>query len=197
MFTFASHLLRRRGAASPNCIRGALLLSLLGWIAPSSAAAKSGPVQRLGLGVAAGATTGFGLSARLRMQRGVALNITGMPFFDAREYGGSFGLQGTMDLMTHKGLSLYALLGTQAFLTRRKYAEPFRQERFERRYDSLVVGSGLGVELKNGRFAFTFDVALAGVFALTPSTYLRYLGRVNVGVFPNLAACIYLGPGVD
>lgn len=150
-------------------------------------------VKRVGVGVSAGATTGFGFSTRLRFSRGVALTLTGMPFFDPKFRGGSLGLQGSWDFLNFKGLSVYALLGSQVFISRVYYSEPFRGDKIRRRYDSLVVGPGVGMELRAGRFGFNFDLTVAGVFALKPTTHLRYAGRVNVGLFPNLAVCVYLG----
>lgn len=163
-------------------------------LTPTATWAKAKTVQDVGLGLAAGATTGFGLSARLRLAGGFGISLAGMPYFDPDRRAGSVGLQGTWDFLSHKGLSVYALLGTHLFISRFYYKNAFRQDRVRRRYDSLVVGPGVGIELRNGRFALNLDAAIAGVFALHPRTYLRYPGRVNLGVFPNLSACIYLGP---
>lgn len=150
-------------------------------------------VQEVGLGLAAGATTGLGVTTRLRLNRGFAVGITGMPFFAELQRGFSLGVQGTLDLYTDRGISLYGLVGTQAFVSRVYYVEPFRQDRVRRRYDTLVAGSGVGAQFRRGRFALNVELAVAGIFALTPSTHLRYRGRVNVGFFPNLAFCVFLG----
>lgn len=165
----------------------------LAWLVPSEGWAQSKPVKGVGLGLAAGATTGIGLSARLRLPQGFGVTMAGMPYFDADNRIGSLGVQGTWDLLSTRGLSIYALFGTQLFIHRLYYRHAFRQDKVRRRYDTLVVGPGVGVELRNGRFGFNLDVALASVIALRSSTYLRYPGRVNVGVFPNVLFFIYLG----
>lgn len=169
----------------------------LGMTASSRVLAQGSLVERVGIGIAAGATTGIGLSARLRLARGFGLSLAGMPYFDDRRRALSVGLQGSWDFLSYKGLHLYALLGTHLLISRLYYDRPYRQDRVRRRYDSLVAGPGLGIELRKGRFALNIDAAVAGVFALRPTTYLRYPGRVNIGVFPNISACIYLGPNSD
>lgn len=168
-------------------------------LTPASGWASSASIKGFGLGIAAGATSGIGLSARLALDRGFGLSLTGMPFilgYRPRR-GGTLGLQATWDFFSARRFRVYTLVGTQVFISRYDYQIPFRNERVRRRYDSLVAGPGVGMELRRGRLAFNLDVALAGVFALRSSTQLRYPGRVNVGVFPNVAICFYFGPQWD
>lgn len=166
-----------------------LAMSVLSQV--SHAATKR--VQEVGLGLAAGATTGLGLNARLRLNRGFSVGFTGMPFLAHLQRGGSLGVQGTLDFYTYRGVSLYGLVGTQAFISRVYYPEPFRQDRVRRRYNTIVAGTGFGAQFRRDRLALNVELAVAGIFALTPSTHLRYRGRVNVGLFPNVAFCVFLG----
>lgn len=146
------------------------------------------------LGLAAGATTGIGLNARLNFASRWGISVAGMPTNWHRVWGASAGIQLMRTFWSRGRLRSYALLGAHYYGYRIPYARPFRGDSIYSNYQSLAVGPGVGIESRVGRFGFIFEMPLTAVVALTPDTYLRFPGRVNLGLFPNVAICIYLGP---
>lgn len=166
-------------------------------LVPGLAMANSGELRTskssLALGLAAGGTTGIGLTARVGFPRGWSLSAAGMPFFGENKLGGSMGLQVMRDIWSYGRLRSYALFGAHAMISTTYFESPHLGQKVRKRYDVMHLGPGLGIESRVGRVGFVFEVPLVAAVAMTKLTHLRFPGRVNFGVFPNVAFVVYLG----
>lgn len=162
--------------------------------ASASGTAETSRRSEFALGVAAGATSGIGLNARMNLGSRWGVSLAGMPTHWHGVLGISAGLQGMRSFWSRGRLRSYVLFGAHYYSYQIPYPRPFRGERIKTNYQSLAIGPGVGMESRVGRFGFIFEMPLTAVVALTQDTPLRFPGRVNLGLFPNVAICIYLGP---
>lgn len=147
----------------------------------------------LGLGAAAGITSGFGAHFRFEFGPRWGMSLTGMWVPDTQAMA-SLGIQGSRTLLAHKGIRAYGVLAAQYFGGGNPFATLVRRRRGLMNVDQLVAfGAGLGVEFKAGPLGVFLELPFSALVGLDSSTDQRFPGRVNYGLYPNLGLCIYIG----
>lgn len=147
----------------------------------------------IGLGVVAGVTSGIGLNLRADLGQAWGASFSAFAYPAPKRMLWSTGAQLSRRIWSKGVLRSYALVGANYLGANTYFPEPFAGRRVRRRFQVLAFGAGLGIEARVGPFGYIFELPLTGIAALTPDTNLRFPGRLNFGVFPNFALCLYFG----
>lgn len=177
-----------------------VLCSLLGYFgavksAHASSESNPGKDARVdaGVGLALGMTSGFGPNLRLELGRRWGLSTAAMIVPNTKSIWTSVGLQAMRTLWYSEGVKVYAVAGAHHYWKQKKFDKPFLGQIVASEVNSLSIGAGFGIEARFGPFGLVAEPPLTGVFALTKRTDLRFPGRVNYGLYPNVALCAYIG----
>lgn len=180
--------------------RVVLFIALCGGLtALSSKEAVAGEAPRqatrawfdLGLGAAAGMSSGFGPNLRLDFgpRWGSSLVVLVAPH--EKEPALSVGASIRRVFWHRDSIRAYALAGVHYFGRELRFDKPFAGQKNYAELEILALGVGPGVEARLGPLAFIFELPFVVVRALNASTDLRFPGRVNYGLYPSVAICLY------
>lgn len=166
-------------------------IGLAGTQVHAQAADSASSERDIGLGLIAGATSGFGLNFRADLSPKWGASLSALGFGNSKRAVWSTGVELTRSIWSRERLRAHVLVGTSYLGANTYFMETFAGQELRRRFHALAFGAGLGIESRVGPLGLLFELPVTGVAALTSDTDLRFPGRFNVGLFPNVALCFY------
>lgn len=146
-----------------------------------------------GLGVAAGTTSGIGLSTRRYFDSGAGVHIGAMYVYVGDHQWGNLAAQALYTLARGRKTRFYALFGAQFMFDVYDFEHTPNAKLSERWNGTLFVGPGLGLEMHfTKHFGWSIELPLHAVFALEGNDHrLAMGGPVNFLPGANTAFTFY------